>query len=375
MLFPTCIQSNQMMKKNEDSGLSHWGRPLLNKGGIDLRHQASFNIVDGELIVVEPKLFDRDLNFHFQVPDGYRPSDRLPELSFDDWRKRIEAAVLEGKMRVELAEKIFSSLTGLPDLQPNQQVGICFSGGKESKTITILSRIKYPKNRIFTMFADTKDEWPETYEFIPRFMKWAGIVDFRHLNSIGIHKLLEEKIPCWPIAGRRHCTKNLKMLPMRDHLDEKGFDQVRKDGKPARFRPTHEKQGELISVRGPAPLLISGERHMEGMGRSNLPVEPTRDELLMRVTARPVIEWSIIDIWEFLFWMHAPYNPVYHHVRRVACSGCPFASDEELYTLGKLHPDMLSAWVTTEEIIGHPRLGGKSFRTVYDELGLEKRVS
>lgn len=334
-----------------------------------MRHQVLLDIgSDGEWVIIQPKLFDRDLNFKFTPPIGYIPSNGFSEDSHLVWRNHIKMASRSGELRQELADKILNALDRLPELEPDQSAGICFSGGKDSEAITMLACMKYPINRIFAMFADTHDEWPETYTFIPQFMDWIGIQDIRYLDSIGIHTLLEEKIPCWPIMKRRHCTKNLKMLPMRDHLDEQGYDQVLKVKRGAKFRPTHSKEGADIQVQHPAPLLISGERHMEGMGRSELPIEPTRDDLIMRITARPVIEWSIVDIWEFIFWMQAPYNPVYHWVKRVACAGCPFASDEELYTLGRHHPKKLQQWVRTEEIIGVPRLGGIAFQTVIKNL-------
>lgn len=329
------------------------------------RHQMSFDIGDGgELVTVMPKLFDRDLDFHFRVPDAYEPSAKMDEASTAAWRSRVAQSWL----RPELQQRIFDSLDRLPDLEPGQDVGVCYSGGKDSAAIMALARMRYPVDRIFTMFADTGDEWPETYEHIPHFIEWAGIRDFRPLDSMGIHTLLREKIPCWPIMKRRHCTKNLKMLPMRDHLDLMGYNQVRKDRKPPRFRPTHEKAGADIEVLKPAPLLMSGERRMEGMGRSDLPIEPERDELLMRVTARAVIEWSIVDVWEFLFWLRAPYNPVYQWIKRVACAGCPFAGDDEMYELGARHPEMLERWVETERIIGVPRLGGESFAVVQERM-------
>lgn len=90
------------------------------------------------------------------------------------------------------------ALDRLLELGADQRVGICFSGGKESEVITMLACMKYPMDQLFAMFADTHDEWLETYFFIPQFMEWIGIQDVRYLGSIGIHKLLEEKIPCGP---------------------------------------------------------------------------------------------------------------------------------------------------------------------------------
>lgn len=261
-----------------------------------MRLQAAFDIVDDELVVNVPKQLDRDLHFRFTVPSGYCSASRMPKRTPEAWLSVIGEAGRSGQLRRELVDKILTSLGRMPDLQPGQQAGICFSGGKDSAAITLLARMRYPKARLFAMFADTQDEWPETYTFIPVFMAWADIEDFRHIETMGIHRLLEERMPFWPIAGRRHCTKNVKLLPMRDHLDEGGFDQVRKDGKPARYRKTHERQGASVTVMKPTPLLLSGERQIESLNRAGLPIEPERDEVLMRMTVRPVIEFSIIDM-------------------------------------------------------------------------------
>ncbi|WP_020615770.1 phosphoadenosine phosphosulfate reductase family protein [Paenibacillus daejeonensis] len=332
------------------------------------RLQYTFGVEDGEVKLNVPKMFDRDLDFTFAPPAGYRPSVQLEDLSLEEWQIRLDVARECVHIRSELVDKILTSLASLPDLETDQQVASCYSGGKDSAAIMVLARMRYPKDRIFAMFADTQDEWPETYQHIPEFIRWIGVRDFRQLESMGIHTLLEEKIPCWPIAKRRHCTKNLKLLPMRDHLDTAGYDQVLKVKRGARFRPTHELQGADVDVRYPAPLLLSGERRMEGLARSDIQLEPERDETLMRITARPVLEWSIQDVWEFLFWVRAPYNPVYHWIKRVACAGCPFAGDDEMYTLGEHHPDRLRAWARTENIIGVPRLGGVAFNKVLEDL-------
>jgi 3'-phosphoadenosine 5'-phosphosulfate sulfotransferase (PAPS reductase)/FAD synthetase len=94
----------------------------------------------------------------------------------------------------------------------------------------------------------------------------------------------------------------------------------------------------------------------------------------MRVTARPVVEFTIFDIWEFIFYMRSPYNPIYHLVKRVACAGCPFAGIDEMYTLGEYRPEKLKRWVRTEQIINHPRPGTKSLQTIYQDLVKSNRL-
>lgn len=344
-----------------------------------------------ELVIGQSKVFDKDLNFTFSVPSGYTPDQRMPDLTTDQWIRKIKFDAARGIISETLAEKILISLDRLPERSEDQAVAISFSG-KDAQVSTMIAIMKYGKKRMFAMMADTQDEWQVTLPFNRRWMKEYIGIPFYVLESVGIHKLLEELIPCWPMMRRRHCTKELKMIPQRNFLDEQGFDQIRNDGKPASFRPTYgledmartEKKAakaalkgqkaKRVDVRHPAPLMICGERHSEGEGRSELPVEPTRDDTMMRMVARPVVEFTIIEIWEFIFWMKSPYNPVYHLVKRVACAGCPFASVDEMYTLGEHHPEMLEAWVRTEEIMNHPRPGAKSFRQIYDELVAKGRL-
>lgn len=202
------------------------------------------------------------------------------------------------------------------------------------------------------------------------FATWIDVPIIR-LETDGIHTLLREIIPCWPRMGVRHCTKNLKMLPQRDYFDLHGYDQVRKDKRPAQMRDTYGNQ--KINVIYPAPLTLAGECWAESTNRASLPIE-SRDDVIMRMTHRPVLDWTIEDIWEFIFWMKAPYNTVYTKVKRVACAGCVFANPNEIRTLGEHNPEMLERWVETERVIGHPWKKSISFRKIYEELKRMKRL-
>lgn len=305
--------------------------------------------------------------YSFSVPKGYMPRRAMPNLSYPEWVRKVESAAASGELSEELAGKIIASLEQLPNLAPDQKACVSFSLGKDSQAIFLLAAMRYAREDLMSLFADTHDEWPESYAFQPVFEEWID-VPIVTINTVGIHTLLRERIPVWPKMGVRHCTKFLKMLPQRDYLDEQGFDQVRHNGD-AKFRPTYGQDhlsreerkvylkskppARLVDVKQPAPLMLSGERRAESEGRSKLPFEE-KDGTIMRVTMRPVLEFRIEEIWEFIFWMRAPYNPVYQYVKRCACAGCPFASQAEIEMLGQRHPDRLEEWVITEAAIGHP---------------------
>jgi 3'-phosphoadenosine 5'-phosphosulfate sulfotransferase (PAPS reductase)/FAD synthetase len=329
-----------------------------------------FNINENNELVMGCKGPVGESYFEFTVPENYTPSSHMPNLSYPEWIKKIKLAAQHGEITKELAGKILHSLQRLPDLAERQKVCISFSNGKDSQVIFMLAAMRYERKDIMALFADTKDEWPETYEFQPRFEKWIG-VPVKTIETVGIHKLLRERMPFWPKMGMRHCTKNLKLIPQRDDLDAEGYDQVRSVGV-AKYRTTYgmdylnklERKAYLdskpkalpIDVKHPAPLMLSGERWAESAKRSQLPYEE-KNETIMRITQRPALEFYIEEVWSLIWWMKAPYNLVYHFVKRCACAGCPFASKHEIETLGEHHPHKLEEWVETEAVIGHPWRG------------------
>lgn len=94
-----------------------------------------------------------------------------------------------------------------------------------------------------------------------------------------------------------------------------------------------------------------------------------RHQEMLRNTFRPVIDWGIADIWEFIFWMQSPFNKVYlKGIKRCACAGCIFASTKEIELLGMYNPGHLARWVKTEQIIGHPRNKSASFASIQQKL-------
>lgn len=313
-------------------------------------------------------------HFRLHVPDGYMPSSFFEHLSEGNWTLRIWDAIEQGLISTALGYRVINSLARMPELKEGQKAGVSFSGGKDSQVIFMLAVMKYGKENVFAMFADTKDEWPETLQAVDEFEKWID-VPIQRLESEGIHELLRHRIPCWPKTGMRHCTKETKLLPQRDWLDRNGYGQDRKRGNSS-FRNVNVGNGTLeYEVIHPTPQLFSGERWYESVNRSKLEFDDRIGELL-RHTHRPVLDWHIEDIWDFIFYMKAPINQVYlMGMRRAACAGCIFASENELYKLGEHYPDMLLEWVKTEEAIGVKRPYGKhSLAEIYARLEADEAL-
>lgn len=290
--------------------------------------------------------------FDVQLPPHYVVLDCFPWQSQRKWHMQF----IDMQMDPFLINRIQSTLDRMPNT--TGPVGISYSGGKDSQAIFLLAAMKYKKEQLFAMFADTDDEWPQTYQAIDQFERWID-VEIARLPSVGIHQLLRVEKPFWPKLTMRHCTKDLKMLPQRDFLDQQGYAQVR-------IRGGHQfRSGISYEPQHDAPLLFVGERWAEGGSRSQLPFDE-REPMMLRYVHRPVLDWSIADIWQFLFAMQAPINEVYLlGVQRAACAGCVFAKPEELVLLYDHYPEHFYRWLETEQIIGHPR-PGKSLASIYD---------
>ncbi|WP_186381064.1 phosphoadenosine phosphosulfate reductase family protein [Paenibacillus xylanexedens] len=281
----------------------------------------------------------------------------MPKRNYKEWREAIRLAGLARRLPPILAVKILDSLKRMPEPEDGKDIIVSFSGGKDSQVTLILAIMRYGVEKIVGLFADTHDEWDDTYEFIPEYERWTG-VKINWADSPGIHPLLRGEVmgstkriaAYWPKPGRRHCTKNLKLLPQRDWMDAQGYGQNRINS-----TATKTRDGMPYEMLRLSPQMLSGERWSESQNRAELPFDE-RDGELLRWTHRPVLDWNWIEIWDFIYWMQSPVNPVYlKGIKRVACAGCIFASPTELYTLGQYHPDKFEEWVTTEDVIGIPR--------------------
>ncbi len=301
--------------------------------------------------------------YRIRFPADYRPSSRMEDRGRDEWRLRLAQAQADGELRPALVARIKASLERLPVLAPDQSGIICYSCGKDSAASFALARMWYSPEQLIGLFANTHDELKPSYDHLPVFRDWIG-VPIHTADSEGIHTLLRNRIPIWPKRSMRHCTKETKLIPMRDWMDLQGFGQERlRGGRPA-FRNL-----EPYTELAPAPITFAGERRAESDARKDLPLQSRSPELL-RQTHRPVIDWTIQDVWEFLLWLRAPINPVYlMGFGRCACSGCPLAGSEDKYLLGEIAPEALAEWVITEQRIGVPWRGlPGGFGQLWDEL-------
>lgn len=92
------------------------------------------------------------------------------------------------------------------------------SGGKDSAALAVFMKQHYPELQIEYFFTDTGKELPEVYEFLGRLEGFLG-VEIRRLNpDRDFDFWLREYGHFLPSPQTRWCTRQLKLLPLRQWL-------------------------------------------------------------------------------------------------------------------------------------------------------------
>jgi len=199
-----------------------------------------------------------------------------------------------------LREKEETALNFIRSLSEEfSQAVVLFGGGKDSTVTAMLA--KKALGKVPLLFIDTTLEFPETYQFVERF---AGLYGFDLIkDDHGVFYSAEQNFfdlckkfgP--PSIYCRWCCHVFKEQPVRRFLEDFGYNDT---------------------------VFLTGIRRSESRRRRNyLPVERGR-MIIGQVLAQPIIDWSEIEVWLYIFWKKLEINELYRlgHAR-VGCWPCP----------------------------------------------------
>ena len=221
-----------------------------------------------------------------------------------------------------------SSLPG-PDLPPapadaarvKNHGGV--SGGKDSDALMLWMKYEsgYAEETLEFSFSDTGNEAAETYEHI-------------RMLSERVHPITILKPPLdfydlarshnrFPTTKARFCTQELKMKPTKAHLE--GF-----------------------MAQGYTVINHSGVRASESADRATLEEwEPAWTSYFGCLGRRPLLRWSLDDVWAIHARYDIPRNPLYDRgCKRVGCFPCIMSRKSEIALIATQMPeriDMLDA--------------------------------
>lgn len=204
------------------------------------------------------------------------------------------------------------------------------SSGKDSTALWgwAINDSGYDLASIRGSFADTENEYDEVYEQIRKLNDYGvarGVAPIRTLHSEGFLALAVRK-KRFPSAKARFCTEVLKILPMNYYLQELWLD-------------------------GHEVVLHSGVRANESRERSLMEEWSTQNHCRLR---RPLLKWSISDVWAAHKKYGLPVNPLYFSGRkRVGCRLCCMSNKQDVRITANTKPETIDLYRKWEKIVGN----------------------
>ncbi len=197
---------------------------------------------------------------------------------------------------------------------------ISFSGGKDSTVVSHLVMNALGCSDVLHIFADTTIEFPDTYTYLQQFQQQHPLTPF---------------------------------IQSRSKLDF--FETARSIGPPSRILrwccTTHKTNplSKLIDSMSPdhGVLTFDGVRKAESSRRANYPRISNKHKIAREILARPILEWSDLQVWLYIFYHNLPFNQAYKKgFRRVGCLYCPFNSEWSHNMIKERYPKQGEKWHT-----------------------------
>lgn len=189
-----------------------------------------------------------------------------------------------------------------------------FSGGKDSTALLIFLKLKGVEFE--AVFCNTGWELPETLVYI-KYIKEkvlnGKLTELRSETYFSMKDLILMK-DYIPTVYQRFCTEELKVKPVYKYI--KKFDE------------------EVV--------MYNGVRRAESIKRRFVD-EVTYDKAAGCQVVRPLIEWSDIEVLDYITKNGVDINPLYKMgMRRVGCGPCIMIGLKELAVLIKTHPERIN---------------------------------
>ena len=203
---------------------------------------------------------------------------------------------------------------------------IGISGGKDSTALLLwaVHESGYPLDSIVASFCDTGNEAPETYDYIA--MLSDRVHPIRTIKPPLDFWELAAKKSRFPSVKARFCTQALKIFPTQDYI-------------------------KSLLLEGHTVLLHSGVRADESNERAKL-AEREWDEYYATEVYRPLLRWTLADVWACLARYGIPRNPLYDlGARRVGCFPCIMSNKAEMRMIGKQFPERIEFLAAKEREI------------------------
>lgn len=203
-----------------------------------------------------------------------------------------------------------------------------FSGGKDSQVVLDLCTRAIPSTDFEVIYSDTGYELPPSltlYDEVQRYYKEL-YPDLKFSTARNHESVLNywDKIGT-PSESLRWCCTIMKTSPL--------YRSLKKED---------NKQSKVLT--------FEGVRAEESVRRSNYERIGKGVKHDTAINARPILHWSTIEIFLYIFKYNLPINPAYRFGKaRVGCLICPYSSQWDDMIVNKCYKNALHPFVSRIE--------------------------
>lgn len=203
-----------------------------------------------------------------------------------------------------------------------------FSGGKDSQVVLDLCTRAIPSTDFEVIYSDTGYELPPSltlYDEVQKHYK-ALYPDLKFSTARNHESVLNywDKIGT-PSESLRWCCTIMKTSPL--------YRSLKKEG---------NKQSKVLT--------FEGVRAEESVRRSNYERIGKGVKHDTAINARPILHWSTVEIFLYLFKYKLPINPAYRLGKaRVGCLICPYSSQWDDMIVNKRYKESLQPFISRIE--------------------------
>lgn len=200
-----------------------------------------------------------------------------------------------------------------------------FSGGKDSQVVLDLVTRAIPPTAFEVIYSDTGYELPPSLQLYEDVKKYYGerFPALKFTTTRNHESVLNywDKIGT-PSDTHRWCCSVMKTAPLYRSLKIPGTN----------------KQARVLTFDG---VRAEESTRRSGYNRIGKGVKHSTT-----INARPILKWSTVEIFLYIFSHQLPINPAYRQgITRVGCVICPFASEWNEYVGKNLYLDSINPFL------------------------------
>lgn len=211
------------------------------------------------------------------------------------------------------------------------EICVAFSGGKDSQVCYDLCK---RSDIEFRAFYNVSFESNVTKKFIREHYPdviWRQEHPYGFIRNIRMnHKGL------LPTVQKAYCCADYKHNPK--YVDDCSIIGVRKaESAKRKNRAAFEAKNKTVLKRNKALIDDYFEEHCQSTGTTGI------------IQLKPIIDWTDMDVWDYIKRHNLPVNPEYNAQKRVGCMMCPKANFTSNYIWLMKYPKLIDAFILARE--------------------------